>query len=164
MSTNFNPAAIDIQVMDTRIKGIPGDVGNPATFPFPVHLRTVARATLNRLIHERDRSLLTPFILYNFFRPGYASFGFSSSGKGCDLRMPVQSPFFWTASTFVLSDRLSPPLSAQKQTCRSVIRFQELGGPRGAGLFPMPVYRGPGSPVVSFSWIVSHRYQARLFS
>jgi hypothetical protein len=62
MSMNPDPAEIGILVMDARIKRIPGDVGNPATFPFPVHFRTVAGATLKRLIHERDRSLLKPFI------------------------------------------------------------------------------------------------------
>jgi hypothetical protein len=54
--------AIGILVMDARIERIPGDVGNPATFPFPVLCRTVAGATLKRLIAERDPSLLGPFI------------------------------------------------------------------------------------------------------
>ena len=62
MNANPNPASIGILVMDARIERIPGDVGNPATFSFPVYLRTVAGATLKRLIHERDRSLLQPFI------------------------------------------------------------------------------------------------------
>jgi hypothetical protein len=48
--------------MDARIRRIPGDVGNPATFPFPVTCRTVAGATLERLISGRDRSLMQPFI------------------------------------------------------------------------------------------------------
>ena len=54
--------AIGILMMDARIRRIPGDVGNPATFPFPVICRTVAGATPGRLIGERDRSLLEPFI------------------------------------------------------------------------------------------------------
>jgi hypothetical protein len=62
MSVKSDPAAIGILVMDARIERIPGDVGNPATFPFPVICRTVAGATLKRLISNRDRSLLTPFI------------------------------------------------------------------------------------------------------
>lgn len=62
MSAEPNPAAIGILVMDARIERIPGDVGNPATFPFPVICRTVGGATLKRLICERDRSLLDPFI------------------------------------------------------------------------------------------------------
>jgi hypothetical protein len=56
------PAVIGILVMDARIRRIPGDVGNPATFPFPVICRTVPGASLARLISERDRSLLEPFI------------------------------------------------------------------------------------------------------
>jgi hypothetical protein len=56
------PAVIGILVMDARIRRIPGDVGNPATFPFPVICRTVNGASLSRLISERDRSLLEPFI------------------------------------------------------------------------------------------------------
>lgn len=55
-------AAIGILVMDARIRRIPGDVGNPATFPFPVICRTVAGATLKRLIRDRDPSLLHPFV------------------------------------------------------------------------------------------------------
>jgi len=65
MSVKSSPApppAIGILVMDARIERIPGDIGNPATFPFPVICRTVAGATLKRLIRERDRSLLDPFI------------------------------------------------------------------------------------------------------
>lgn len=63
MSENPPPApVIGILVMDARIRRIPGDVGNPATFPFPVICRTVAGATLQRLIAERDRSLLKPFV------------------------------------------------------------------------------------------------------
>jgi hypothetical protein len=60
--THIPAAAIGILVMDARIRRIPGDVGNPETFPFPVICRTVAGATLPRLISERDRSLLEPFI------------------------------------------------------------------------------------------------------
>jgi hypothetical protein len=60
--TPTHPTVIGILVMDARIRRIPGDAGNPATFPFPVICRTVAGATLERLISERDRSLLKPFI------------------------------------------------------------------------------------------------------
>jgi hypothetical protein len=54
--------SIGILVMDAPIKRIPGDVGNPASFPFPAICRTVPGATLRRLIAERDRSLLAPFV------------------------------------------------------------------------------------------------------
>ena len=52
---------IGILVMDARIRRIPGDVGNPDTFPFPVLYRTVPGATLERLIRQRDPSLIAPF-------------------------------------------------------------------------------------------------------
>jgi len=61
-NTTATAPAIGILVMDARIERILGDVGNPATFPFPVLCRTVAGATLKRLIAERDPSLLEPFI------------------------------------------------------------------------------------------------------
>jgi hypothetical protein len=62
MRAKPNHSPIGILVMDARIKRIPGDVGNPATFPFPVICRTVAGASLKRLIEERDQSLLAPFV------------------------------------------------------------------------------------------------------
>jgi hypothetical protein len=61
-SATEHQAVTGILVMDARIRRIPGDVGNPATFPFPVIYRTVAGAGLKRLIRERDRSLLHLFI------------------------------------------------------------------------------------------------------
>jgi hypothetical protein len=60
--TTASRPAIGILVMDANIRRIPGDVGNPATFPFPVVCRRVTGATLERLIRGRDRSLLGPFV------------------------------------------------------------------------------------------------------
>jgi hypothetical protein len=48
--------------MDARIERILGDAGNPATFPFPVVCRQVPGATLDRLIRERDPSVLAGFV------------------------------------------------------------------------------------------------------
>lgn len=56
------PPLLGILVMDAAIERIPGDAGNPATFPFPVLLRTVRGATLKRLIAECDPALLGPFL------------------------------------------------------------------------------------------------------
>ncbi|MCU0604450.1 MAG: aspartate/glutamate racemase family protein [Desulfobacterales bacterium] len=59
----IEPAAlIGILMMDTDIRRIPGDVGNPSTFPFPILRRTVPGAGLERLIRQRDPSLVTPFV------------------------------------------------------------------------------------------------------
>jgi hypothetical protein len=55
-------AVVGILVMDAHIERIPGDAGNPDTFPFPVRCRNVPGATLDRLIRKRDPSLLAPFV------------------------------------------------------------------------------------------------------
>ncbi len=61
MNSATGAPLIGILVMDARIRRIPGDVGNPDTFPFPVAYRTVPGATLERLIRQRDPSLIAPF-------------------------------------------------------------------------------------------------------
>jgi len=53
---------IGIVLLDTRFPRLPGDIGNPATFPFPVIYEKVKRAVPSRVINDRDPSLLLPFI------------------------------------------------------------------------------------------------------
>lgn len=55
-------ARIGILKMDAAIRRIPGDGGNPASYPFPVLVETVRGATLERLIRERDPGLVAPFV------------------------------------------------------------------------------------------------------
>lgn len=49
-------------MLDTRFARLPGDIGHPATFDFPVCRQVVAGATPRRVVHERDPALLQPFI------------------------------------------------------------------------------------------------------
>jgi len=53
---------IGIILLDTRFPRLPGDIGNPATFPFPVIYEKVGEAFPSRVVSERDSSLLLPFI------------------------------------------------------------------------------------------------------
>jgi len=53
---------LGVLMLDTRFPRIVGDIGNPATFDFPVHLRTVRGASPQRVVRERDPALLQPFI------------------------------------------------------------------------------------------------------
>ena len=55
-------AIIGIIMLDTTFPRIVGDVGNPATFDFPVLYHTVKDATPQRVVIEADHSLLKPFI------------------------------------------------------------------------------------------------------
>lgn len=49
-------------MLDTRFPRVRGDIGNPATFAFPVRYRTVRGASPRRVVVERDPSLLAPFV------------------------------------------------------------------------------------------------------
>ncbi|MEP7099087.1 MAG: aspartate/glutamate racemase family protein [Burkholderiales bacterium] len=55
-------AALGVLMLDTRFPRIVGDIGNPATFDFPVLYRTVRGASPQRVVRERDPALLQPFI------------------------------------------------------------------------------------------------------
>lgn len=55
---------IGIVMLDTAFPRIPGDVGNPATFPFPVRYRTVAGADVPAIVRRQapDPALLAGFV------------------------------------------------------------------------------------------------------
>lgn len=55
-------AILGVMVLDTRFPRIPGDVGNVRSYPFPVRLKTVRGATVQRVVVEGDPQLLTPFL------------------------------------------------------------------------------------------------------
>lgn len=54
--------ALGILMLDTRFPRIAGDIGNAATFPFPVRYKKVQGASPRRVVEEGDPSLLAPFI------------------------------------------------------------------------------------------------------
>ena len=49
-------------MLETRFPRPVGDIGNPATFAFPVCYRTVRGASPRRVVVERDPALLAPFV------------------------------------------------------------------------------------------------------
>jgi len=53
---------LGVLMLDTRFPRVVGDIGNPATFSFPVRYKTVHGASPQRVVRERDPSLLQPFI------------------------------------------------------------------------------------------------------
>ncbi len=55
-------AALGVLMLDTRFPRPPGDVGNPASFPFPVRYRVVQGASPERVVQQRAAGLLQPFI------------------------------------------------------------------------------------------------------
>lgn len=53
---------LGILMLDTKFPRIPGDVGNPETFPFPIRKRMVEGADPKRVVVEGDPALLEPFL------------------------------------------------------------------------------------------------------
>jgi hypothetical protein len=62
MAADVKKPAIGILVTDAIITRPPGDVGNPATYPFPVLYRRVPCASLDRIIEKEDPELLPPIL------------------------------------------------------------------------------------------------------
>jgi Asp/Glu/hydantoin racemase len=54
--------SIGILILDTKFPRIPGDIGNASTFDFPVRLKVVKGASVNKVVKEGDLSLLESFI------------------------------------------------------------------------------------------------------
>ena len=44
------PPALGILMLNTRFPRIPGDIGNPASFPFPVRYEVIELATVDRVV------------------------------------------------------------------------------------------------------------------
>ena len=53
---------LGILMLETRFPRIPGDVGSPETFPFPVQKRVVVGACTQRVVIEGAQALLAPFL------------------------------------------------------------------------------------------------------
>jgi len=53
---------LGVLMLDTRFLRVLGDIGNPATFDFPVRYKTVRGASPQRVVREPDAALLRPFI------------------------------------------------------------------------------------------------------
>ncbi len=56
------PPPLGLIMLDTVFPRIPGDVGNPDTFSFPVIREVVEGASPERVVNEADPTLLQPFV------------------------------------------------------------------------------------------------------
>jgi len=55
-------AALGIMMLESRFPRIPGDMGNAATWPFPVHYAVVPGASPDRVVRNRAEGLLDVFL------------------------------------------------------------------------------------------------------
>src|SRR5690348_17413236 len=56
------PRTLCVLMLETRFPRPPGDIGNPATFGFPVRYAVVRGASPQRIVREGGGGLLQPFI------------------------------------------------------------------------------------------------------
>src|SRR5476649_192502 len=56
-----SPATLGILMVKTHFRRYQGDIGNPATWPFPVRYRVVEEAIPQRMGHLQQHDLLEPF-------------------------------------------------------------------------------------------------------
>ena len=54
--------SIGILILNARYPCIPGNVGNASTFSFPVRYKVVREASIERVVKQKDRSLVNDFI------------------------------------------------------------------------------------------------------
>jgi hypothetical protein len=52
---------LGLLTLDTAFPRIPGDLGSPDTFPFPVRIATVRGARVEEIVHRRNEAWLGPF-------------------------------------------------------------------------------------------------------
>lgn len=57
-----NEAVIGMLMLDTKFKRLPGDIGHPDTFAFPVRRLVVRNATSADIVVDQDESFLSSFI------------------------------------------------------------------------------------------------------
>ena len=56
------PPCLGVVMLETRFPRPPGDIGNPASFAYPVRYQVVCGASPQRVVRERAIGLLAPFI------------------------------------------------------------------------------------------------------
>lgn len=99
---------LGVLMLDTRFPRGVGDIGNPATFDFPVRYRTVHGASPQRVVRERDAALLKPFIDAGL---ALVAEGASALTTSCgflvlfqrELQAALPVPV-WTSSLLLLAD------------------------------------------------------------
>ena len=115
-------AAIGILMLETRFPRLPGDIGNPASFDFPVLYATVAGADPETIAVRGDARSLLPDFIAAAHRPG------ASSAQGAAGR-PRKPPFQCAADACGACCRISSPI-ADTGRCSASLPAQ-AGGSAG---------------------------------
>ncbi len=105
---NAAPAALGVLMLETGFARIPGDIGNPATFDFPVRYAVVDGASARRVVGAADPRLLAPFVAaaHDLVRDGVAALSTSCGFLVCfqrELEDAVAVPV-WSSSLLLVAE------------------------------------------------------------
>jgi len=99
---------LGILMLDTRFPRIPGDVGNPSSYPFAVRTKTIPNATVERILAGGDEALLGLFLDAARDLERQGAVALTSS---CGFLTPLQAPIAASVRVPVfLSSLLQVPL------------------------------------------------------
>jgi len=62
MEAGMTRPTLGIMLLDTSFPRTPGDVGNESSYNFPIRLKTITGATVQRVVFEADPTLVAAFI------------------------------------------------------------------------------------------------------
>lgn len=118
---NFYGAAVGILMLETRFPRVHGDIGNGATWPFPVMLRSVRGASLDQVVNKRADGLLDAFVAAGLDLIAQGADGITTS---CGFMSLFQKE---------LADQLPVPVASSSLMQVSMVN-RMLGGGKRAGV------------------------------
>lgn len=118
---NFYGAAVGILMLETRFPRVHGDIGNGATWPFPVMLRTVRGASLDLVVNKRADGLLDAFVAAGLDLVAQGADGITTS---CGFMSLFQKE---------LADQLPVPVASSSLMQVPMVN-SILGGGKGCGV------------------------------
>ena len=118
---NFYGAAVGILMLETRFPRVLGDIGNGATWPFPVMFRTVRGASLDLVVNKRADGLLDAFVAAGLDLVAQGADGITTS---CGFMSLFQKE---------LSDQLPVPVASSALMQVGMVN-SALGGGRRCGV------------------------------
>lgn len=108
---------LGILLLDTAFPRIPGDVGNPHSYPFPVRIRVVPGATVERVVYQADPSLQAGFIAA---AQELAEEGVAAITSSCGYLSPIQEAVAQAVAVPVFLSSLAQVPLAYELTRRRV--------------------------------------------
>ena len=110
---------LGILLLDTTFPRIPGDVGNECSYPFPVRIKKVHGATVQRVVYDADPTLRELFVEAS---RELENEGVAAITSSCGFLSPIQKDVAETVSVPVfLSSLMQVPIAYAMTQCKVAI-------------------------------------------